>query len=115
VSGRTRSALSEKIKRAVLLRDGHCRAGTCDVRDGLQVHHLLPVSWGGTDDPSNLATVCARGSRSHHPLLVPYGDWVLEGNPNQPDGLRFVHISQATQVRPPPGWQRGRRIEPPAA
>ncbi len=114
-TGRVRSALSEKIKRAVLLRDGHCRCGMCETYDGLQVHHLLPVSWGGTDDLSNLASVCALGPDSHHGMLVPYGEWVLEGNPNRPDGLRFVHISQATQIRPPPGWQRGRQAQPPAA
>jgi hypothetical protein len=114
-SGRVRSALSEKIKRAVLLRDGHCRCGMCDASDGLHVHHLLPVSWGGTDDLSNLAAVCARGPEAHHAMLVPYGDWVLEGNPNRPDGLRFVHISQATEVRPPPGLQRGHPAQPPAA
>jgi HNH endonuclease len=62
VSGRVWSALSEKIKRAVLLRDGHCRCGTCDARDGLHVHHLVPVSWGGTDAISNLAAVCTRGN-----------------------------------------------------
>jgi hypothetical protein len=90
--GKRTSSLSPKLARAVLLRDGHCRCGECDVRYGLQIHHLLPKSWGGTDDPSNLATITA----SHHPKLIPHGPWALVGNPNQPDGLRMVHLDDLT-------------------
>ncbi len=81
-------ALSPKLARAILLRDGHCRCGTCDRRGGLQIHHLVPRSWGGSDDPSNLAAVCT--SAGHHQMLVPSGPWALVGNPNRPDGLRLV-------------------------
>jgi hypothetical protein len=87
--GTIESALSPKIRRAVMLRDLHCRCGDCDLRYGLQVHHLRPRSWGGSDDPSNLAMVASR----HHPLLIPHGPYALVGNPNQPDGLRMKHIS----------------------
>jgi hypothetical protein len=114
VAGRIRSAVSEKIKRAILLRDGHrCQCGPCDTRYGLEIHHLLPRSWGGTDDPSNLATTCAIGGNSHHPMLIPQGDWVLEGNPNLPDGLRLVHWTQATSITPPPEWIAARKRERP--
>jgi HNH endonuclease len=88
--GRRRPVLSPKVVRAVPLRDGHCRWPGCDRRAGLQVHHLVPRSWGGTDDISNLATVCW----GHHPLLVPHGNLALVGNPNQPDGLRLVSYDQ---------------------
>ena len=104
--GRRSSALSPKIVRAVLLRDGHCLVPGCEIRHGLEVHHLRPRSLGGTDDISNLATVCRTGG--HHGMLVPTGKWALVGNPNQPDGLRLVHVDhltaeQATQLgRPPP-------------
>ena len=94
VHGRAFAALSPKITRAALLRDGHCRCGTCDRRHGLQIHHLWPRSWGGTDDISNLAAVCVGGSTDHHPALVPHGPWLLLGNPNRPDGLRLVHRDQ---------------------
>ena len=53
---------------------------------GLEVHHLVPRSWDGTDDISNLAAVCP----AHHRLLVPHGLLALVGNPNLPDGLRLV-------------------------
>jgi hypothetical protein len=94
----TRSgALSPKIARAVLRRDGHCRIFGCDARESLEIHHLLPKSWGGTDDPSNLAAVCKAGG--HHQMLVPQGPWALVGNPNRPDGLRLIHRDEAFPER----------------
>ena len=91
--GKRFRALSPKIVRAVLLRDGHCRCtDTCDVTWGLQVHHLRPRSWGGTDDASNLIAI----ARGHHPRLVPHGPWALVGNPNLPDGIDRVHLDDLT-------------------
>ena len=108
--GRRFPALSPKIVRAVLLRDGQCRCGTnCGLRHGLEVHHLVPRSWGGTDDVSNLVAVFA----GHHAELVPHGPWALVGNPNQPDGLRRVLYTDLTAeearrygLPPPPGSTR---------
>ena len=54
---------------AVLQRDGKCRILGCDIRGPLEVHHLLPRAWGGTDELSNLASVCVAGGR-HHPILA---------------------------------------------
>lgn len=90
--GKRSRSLSPKIIRAVLLRDGHCRCGNCDLRFGLHAHHLRPKSSGGTDEISNLAMV----ANVHHPLLIPNGPYALVGNPNLPDGLRTVHISDLT-------------------
>jgi hypothetical protein len=98
--GRISSALSPKIVRAVLRRDGHCRCGECDLRYGLHVHHLRPRTWGGTDEVSNLATVAS----VHHPVLIPNGPYALVGNPNQPDGLRLKHIDD---LRPEEAAQVG--------
>jgi hypothetical protein len=92
VVGKRSSGLSPKIVRAVLLRDGHCRCGNCELRYGLQVHHLRPRSWGGTDDISNLAAVAG----VHHGILIPNGPYALVGNPNQPDGLHTVHVDDLT-------------------
>ncbi|MFI5047389.1 MAG: HNH endonuclease, partial [Acidimicrobiia bacterium] len=91
--GRRFSALSPKIQRAVRQRDGHCRCGNnCDIRHGLEIHHLVPKSWGGTDDFSNLAAVFG----AHHRPLIPHGPWALVGNPNQPDGLKMVRYERLT-------------------
>ncbi len=84
--GRTQSVLTEKAKRVVRQRDGHCRWPGCDRRTGLEIHHLWPVSWGGTDHRWNLATVCS----THHAQLAPQGRWLLLGNPNDPAGLALV-------------------------
>jgi hypothetical protein len=92
--GRAVSALSPKIRRAVLLRDARCRLPGCSVRHGLEVHHLRPRTWGGTDEIGNLVAVCP----VHHRKLVPYGAWALVGNPNQPDGL---HLVAAADLPPP--------------
>ncbi len=46
-----------RIRAAVLDRDGH-RCQVCGSTQELEVHHVLPVAAGGTDDPSNLQTVC---------------------------------------------------------
>src|SRR5207248_924845 len=91
--GRRGRTLSPKTARAVLLRDGHCRCGSCDLRFRLQVHHLRPRSWGGSDEISNLAAVAS----VHHPVLIPTGPYALVGNPNLPDGLRMVHIDELTR------------------
>jgi len=89
--GKSAPALSWKVRRAVLLRDARCRVTGCGRRRGLEVHHLVPRSWHGTDDISNLAAVCP----AHHRLLIPHGLLALVGNPNLPDGLQLVTASRA--------------------
>ena len=91
--GKRSSSLSPKTVRAVLLRDGHCRCTPgCDLRYGLQAHHRRPRTWGGTDELANLVAIAS----SHHPKFIPHGPYALVGNPNQPDGLRTVHIEDLT-------------------
>ena len=105
------ASLSPKITRAVLLRDGHCRCGNCDLRYGLHVHHLRPKSWGGSDDISNLAAVAS----VHHPMLIPNGSYALVGNPNLPDGIRLVHVDDLTVDEAKPVGLPRRRAGPNAA
>lgn len=85
------TGISAKTARQVLLRDGHCRIPGCTRCEGLEVHHLVPKSWGGSDEPINLAAICRGGGNDHHPWLVPQGPYLLLGNPNQVDGLRLIH------------------------
>ena len=111
--GKVSNALSPKILRAVMLRDGHCRFPGCEIHYGLQAHHLRPKSWDGTDEQSNLAIACVVAG--HHQMLVPNGPWALVGNPNLPDGFRLVQLDdltdeQAEQLGLPP-----RRAGPNAA
>lgn len=90
-TGRARRAISDKTRRAVLLRDAKCRWPGCERRTGLDVHHTIPVCWGGTDDVNGLVAACVGGGTDHHHRLVPHGEWWLLGNPNLPDGMRLVH------------------------
>ena len=102
----------------MLLRDGHCRWPGCTHDRGLQIHHLWPRSWGGTDDIANLAAVCAGGGTDHHPRLAPHGPSLLLGNPNQPDGLRLVHrdhLPHLAELARPPASTHHSRAGPHAA
>jgi hypothetical protein len=88
--GTVRTISSAKVRRAVLRRDGKCRIPGCEHRHRLQVHHLWPRSWGGRDDFANLAAVCPK----HHTQLAPHGRYLLLGNPNRTDGLRWVPVER---------------------
>ena len=108
--GRRYPGLSPKVGRAIILRDGQCQCGLgCGIRHGLEVHHLVPRCWGGTDDLSNLTTLFG----GHHPEFIPHGPWALVGNPNVPGGLRRVRYAELTPeearrygLPPPPGKRR---------
>lgn len=55
----------------VLSRDG-CRCRECGIscrREDADVHHLIPRSLGGSDDPSNLVTLCDGCHAAFHPNL----------------------------------------------
>ena len=94
--GRAHRALPAKTTRVVRARDGHCRWPGCVEGHGLQIHHMVPRSWGGSDAFDNLVSVCAR----HHRLLVPHGELVLTGNPNRPDGLSLERPARRPDHRP---------------
>jgi hypothetical protein len=49
------------------------------------------VSWiscGGRTDKHNVVLVCS----THHRRLIPHGPWVLDGDPEQPDGLAWHRL-----------------------
>lgn len=64
VNKRCHSFSWRQIRQDILNRDAH-HCILCPTSSNLSVHHLLPVLNGGTDDPSNLVTLC----RSHHKSL----------------------------------------------
>ena len=74
--------MSGKLRRQILERDG----GTCQVcgsaagedsgcepgkRCRLQVDHIVPISQGGTDDPSNLRAVCVYFNKDKADVIKP--------------------------------------------
>ena len=61
-----RKAISEKIRYQVFSGDNfRCRACGSSADDGvkLTVDHIRPVDWGGTNDMTNLLTLCAECNR----------------------------------------------------
>ncbi|RUW85015.1 RecQ family ATP-dependent DNA helicase [Mesorhizobium sp. M1E.F.Ca.ET.063.01.1.1] len=60
------------MRQRVLQRDGYCCL-SCGIKlksADADVHHLLPRSMGGTDEMSNLVTLCDGCHASHHPNLA---------------------------------------------
>jgi hypothetical protein len=71
VENGTRIPIPATLKHLVMQRDqGRCRAknpdGTaCGCGQWIELHHIRPLSQGGTDTLENLVTVC----RSHHQII----------------------------------------------
>jgi hypothetical protein len=72
-------------------RDPVCRVPGCTRKVGLDAHHLRPRSWGGRTDRHSVAMICPY----HHPMAVPHGPWVLEGDPERSDGLTWRRIDRS--------------------
>lgn len=67
------SNISNSTRRAVYARDGFTCA-LCDNPRGLQIHHVVLRSQGGTDYPHNLITLCWRCHAVVHGTRLPeYG------------------------------------------
>lgn len=68
-----------RVRREVLARDGHrCRA--CGQSHGLDVHHVVMRSLGGSDDATNLIALCRDCHTSVHGHVLILR-WNGQGNP----------------------------------
>lgn len=56
------------LRKDVLKRDGYC-CSQCKSKSTLHVHHIKPLSQGGTNDLSNLTTLCKRCHTKIHPFM----------------------------------------------
>lgn len=68
---RKRQATPKQVKH-VLERDGH-RCARCGAEEPLIVHHIWPVSQGGTPDVENLVTLCKPCHRAAHDEVMYRG------------------------------------------
>ncbi len=67
------------LRRAVILRDKHCRGPGCQVpAAGCQVHHLIPRSQGGPTKLTGMILLCA----FCHLILVHKWGWTITLNPD---------------------------------
>jgi hypothetical protein len=101
--GRSQRIVPERTRRLVLQRDKHCANPLCGATRGLEVHHIIHWSDGGSTDTWNLITLCRRCHRDHH-----LGRLDITGNADQPDGIVFRDkhgqpFDTATHAHKPPG------------
>ncbi len=93
--GPARRAVPPRLRRFVIARDGGmCTADGCGSRHRLQVHHIVPRSKGGTDDPAGLGTFCW-----YHHMIVIHGRGFRIDPDSPPQRRRF----RAPEGRDPPG------------
>lgn len=100
--GSTSDDIPSAIRRYVLARDQGCRVPGCRARR-FDLHHVIHREDRGTNDPSNLASLCPRHHRMHHRGLLG-----IDGDAETPDGLvvtdqhgRIVTVNGL--IRPPTG------------
>ena len=111
--------LSKSVRRAIYKRDGY-RCALCDSPRGLQIHHVMPRSEGGSNDPMNLITLCWVCHAIAHGTRIPdCADWMTAGgSPRSLHRVRrgyvragLVSVERGGALMPP---YRQRVVAPPA-
>ena len=75
--------LTNKQRQAIYRRDGF-RCALCDSTHGLQIHHVIPRSHGGSDKPQNLICLCWKCHAAAHGTIHPdFPEWVTQEWINQ--------------------------------
>lgn len=92
---RTRS-ISHTLRRAVQIRDHHCRIPGCHRRID-EVHHVVFYSHGGLTVMSNLAGLCW-----YHHHQIHHEPWTLTGDANHELTLTNTHTGRTWTSHPPP-------------
>jgi len=99
--GAAADTIPPHLRRAVILRDGHCAAPGClQPPAGCHVHHTTPRSQGGRTRLTDLILLCS----FHHLIVVHTWGWTITLNP---DGT--------TTMRSPDGGRVYRSHSPPPA
>jgi hypothetical protein len=98
--GEPTPVIPTSLRRAVTIRDRHCRFPGCSQPPSVsQVHHLRPRARGGPTSLGNLALLC----RFHHLIAIHRWGWILSLHPDgtttatHPDGRTLGGSS-------PPRW-----------
>ena len=94
----TGDRIPQRLRDYLTGRDTTCRVPGCARAFGLDAHHLVPRCRGGSTDRHNVVLVCT----THHHRLVPHGRWVLDGDPEQPDGLTLRELDDTIEPRAGP-------------
>jgi hypothetical protein len=87
---RAKQSIPPAVRRAVLARDQHrCRVPGCTHVTFLDIHHVVPRSEGGSNDPKNTITICGAHHRAIH-----RGELIIE--PGRDGSPRFRHADGCT-------------------
>jgi hypothetical protein len=87
---RAKQGIPPAVRRAVLARDQHrCRVPGCTHVTFLDIHHVVPRSEGGSNDPENTITICGAHHRATH-----RGELIIE--PSRDGSPRFRHADGST-------------------
>jgi hypothetical protein len=82
--GRTQRSVPTRLRNLITHRDQGCQIPGCTATH-TQIHHIIHWTNGGTTNPENLISICARHHRAHH-----LGQIGIQGNANQPDTMIFT-------------------------
>jgi Domain of unknown function (DUF222)/HNH endonuclease len=97
--GAASDTIPAHLRRAVILRDVHCGFPGC-TDPNCQVHHIIPLSEGGTTSLDKLILGCA----FHHLIAIHTWGWKLILNADgtktaiSPDGKRILHSHDPPRV-----------------
>ncbi len=91
------AVVSGRLRRHVVARDGGvCSVAGCNSGYRLQVHHIVPRSLGGTNDPENLCCLCWY----HHHVVVHGSGYRID--PDSPPQRRRLLAPAHVRDRSPP-------------
>ena len=62
--------IPNSVRKAIYKRDGY-RCALCDNNRGLQIHHVMKRSQGGSNSPHNLITLCMYCHNTIHGTRFP--------------------------------------------
>lgn len=69
----------EALRKLILVRDNYqCQEESAECKGPLQIHHIIPLSKGGSNDKNNLITLCMyHHSLKHEHMRIRYADlWI---------------------------------------
>ena len=64
------ASIPNSVRKKVYRRDGY-RCALCDSTKGLQVHHVIPRSEGGSNQLQNLICLCWKCHAAAHGTILP--------------------------------------------
>ena len=102
------TSIRPSIRRSVLARDDGCTLDGCNSTYRLEVHHIIPVSKGGTHAPENLTTLCWW----HHHVAVHRWGMRIDPNPHRSGAGCYQRPEAADTISLPPTLTRSPYSEP---